>query len=70
MKKHDPLLAAIEAFLDKHLIGETIFGRDAAQDSHLVYDMRKGRKLRRPLRAKIESFMDEYGKPKKKASRA
>lgn len=66
MKKYDPLLSDIEAFLDKHLIGETIFGRNAAKDTHLVYDLRKGRQLRRALRAKIEGYMKSYKNGKSK----
>lgn len=60
MTERDPILPAVEAFLNKHLMGETIFGRDAAKDTHLVYDLRDGRKLRRKLRAKIEQFMKAY----------
>lgn len=56
----DPLLPRIEAFLDKHALGETIFGAHAAGDTHLIYDMRDGRKLRRATRRKIEDFMKAY----------
>lgn len=56
----DPILPKIEAFLDRHAIGETVFGKGAASDSHLVYDLRDGRKLRRALRRRIEVFMKAY----------
>lgn len=56
----DPILPEIEGFLDRHAVGETIFGRDAAGDTHLIYDLREGRKLRRATRRKIEQFMKGY----------
>ena len=62
----DPLLPAIEAFLDKHALGETLFGKNAVKDTHLIYDLRRGRKLRRPLRRKIEDFMRTYKNGKRK----
>ena len=56
----DPLLPKIEAFLNRHAVGETIFGQAATGDTHLVYDLREGRKLRRATRRKIEDFMRGY----------
>ena len=57
MKEPDPILPAVEAFLDRHAMGETIFGAAAAKDTHLVYDLRNCRRLRRATRRKIEDFM-------------
>lgn len=56
---YDDILPKIEAFLDRHAMGETIFGK-TFNDTHLIYDLRTGRKLRRPLRRKIEDFMRSY----------
>lgn len=56
----DPILPRIEAFLNRHALGETVFGKGAAKDTHLVYDLRKGRKLRRATRRAIEEYMRTY----------
>lgn len=61
----DPILPRIEAFLNRHALGETLFGKGAAKDTHLVYDLRKGRKLRRSTRRKVEDFMKSYRNGKK-----
>ena len=53
----DSILPRIEAFLDRHAVGETVFGKEAAGDTHLIYDLRNGRKLRRATRRKIEEFL-------------
>lgn len=63
--QHDTILPKIEAFLDRHAMGETIFG-GVFRDTHLIYDLRDGRKLRRPLRRKIEDFMKSYKNGKSK----
>lgn len=61
----DTILPKIEAFLDRHAFGETLFGAEF-RDTHLVYDLRAGRKLRRPLRREIEDFMRTYKNGKSK----
>ena len=60
------LLSQINAFLDKHLMEPSAFGIKAARDSHLYFDLKEGRKLRRRTVAKVEDFMRTYKNGKKK----
>ena len=56
MTKKQPitLLGKIEKFLAKNDVSATRFGREAANDPKLVFDLREGRELRRATTAKIE----------------
>lgn len=60
----DQLLKKIEAFMRRHDLEPTGFGVGATNDSGLVFDLHKGRKLRRKTIRKITKFMDEYQPPK------
>ena len=51
------LIERIDAYLDLHAMEATRFGTLATNDSHLVFDIRNGRKLRRVTVRKIEAFM-------------
>lgn len=51
------LIERIDAYLDLHVMEATRFGTLATNDSHLVFDIRNGRKLRRVTVRKIEAFM-------------
>ena len=51
------LLAAIERFLAATGMSAAAFGTEALSDPVLVYEMRKGRELRRATRARIRAFI-------------
>ena len=51
----------IEIFLRRHDMPPTKFGRLAARDPRLVFDIRLGRELRPPLAERIRAFMDRSG---------
>lgn len=47
----------IEKFLRKTNMPPSKFGRLAAHDPRLVYDLRNGRELRPPLAERIQNFL-------------
>lgn len=47
----------IERFLRRTEMPATKFGRLAANDPRLVWDLRKGRELRPPTAARLEAFL-------------
>lgn len=51
------LIRTVEAFLTRHAMSATQFGREAAQDPRLVADMREGREPRPPLDQRVRGFM-------------
>lgn len=63
------LLRAVEAFLTKHDIAATKFGRLAARDPRFVLDLRMGRTPRPRTEARIRGWMAEYEVAAKKAAR-
>ena len=54
--------AEIEVFLRRTKMAPTRFGRLAARDPRLVFDMRMGRELRPALAERIRSFIAEQTK--------
>lgn len=56
----DKLLKKITTFLDRQRLEPSAFGLLAANDPHLVFDIRRGRQLRRKLAGKVEDFMKTY----------
>jgi hypothetical protein len=56
----DDLLHDIEAFCRTHHIKDSRFGRDAANDTTLLADLKAGREPRRKTVARIRRFMAEY----------
>ena len=52
------LLRRIERYLKKTRTAPTRFGREAARDPKLVFDLRRGRQARRRLEARINAFID------------
>lgn len=54
------LLSRIEAFLIQSGMSALIFGEDAVNDPRFVYDLRKGRKPGRRVRARVEAFMADW----------
>ena len=52
------LLRRIERFLRITGTSPTRFGRQAAQDPRLVFDLRNGREPRAPTAARIVAFLD------------
>ena len=55
------LLERINAFLERHAMEASRFGVLAINDGHLVFDLARGRKLRRATVRKIEEFMAQDG---------
>ena len=53
------LLEQINQFLEKHAMEASRFGVLAINDGHLVFDLARGRKLRRATVRKIEDFMEQ-----------
>jgi hypothetical protein len=53
------LLGRIELYLRRSGTPPTRFGRDAARDPRLVFDLRRGRELRPRLESRILAFLDE-----------
>lgn len=51
----------IEQFLRRTGMAPTRFGRAAAHDPRLVFDMRLGREIRPPLAARVRTFIAGYG---------
>lgn len=56
---HDDLLARIDAFLDRHGMAESRFGRDATGEGDLVSSIRKGRSPTLKMLHRITAFMAE-----------
>lgn len=54
------LIRTVESFLSRHAISASQFGRDAAHDPRLVYDLRAGRAPRLPLDQRVRGFMDGF----------
>jgi len=55
-----PVLRHIEAFLRRTGMAPTRFGREAARDPRLVFDMRRGREPSDRMRRRVEHFMNIY----------
>ena len=55
------LIREIERFLRQTGLAATTFGRLAAADPRLVFDLRNGREPRKGLRLKVEHFMNTFG---------
>lgn len=54
-------LHMIEQFLRRHEMAPTRFGREAARDPRLVFDLRNGREPTDRMRRRLEHFMNKYG---------
>lgn len=57
MTEPDPILKDVERFLRRSRMSPTAFGREAAKDPKLVFELRQGRECRRALRDKLQQFM-------------
>lgn len=55
------LLARIETFLRHTGMPPTRFGREAARDPRLVYDLRRGRTVGDRLRQRVTAFINGAG---------
>jgi hypothetical protein len=51
------LLKKIEIFMRTHHVPPTRFGREAARDPRLVFDLRRGRRAGRRLTARVEAYI-------------
>ena len=56
------LLRRIERHLKKTRMAPTAFGRESMRDPQLVFDMRRGREVRRLTEARILAFIDAHEK--------
>ncbi len=63
----DPILPEIETFMVAHSIKPTTFGKLAAGDPQFVFELRRGRELRRSLRERVRSFMITFKAPDRSA---
>ena len=54
------LICSINQFLSRHQMAPTVFGRCAAQDPRLVFDLRNGREPRGAMEARCRAFMAGY----------
>ena len=54
------LIRDIERFLRQSGLPPTTFGRLAASDPRLVFDLRNGREPRKGLRIRVEHFMNIF----------
>ena len=52
----------IEGFLKRSGMRPTRFGRLAARDPRLVFDVRHGRELRPPLIQRVRAFIESQGR--------
>lgn len=55
------LIRRIEAFLRTSGLPATKFGRLAAADPRLVFDLRNGREPRKRMVLRVEHFMNTFG---------
>jgi len=55
----DLLLARIEAYLTAQGMAPTAFGKSAAGDPRLVFEMRAGRELRRATAERVNRFLEQ-----------
>lgn len=58
------LIAKIEAFLQRHGMAPTRFGREAAKEASLLTTLRNGRSISLARANKIVSYMDRYDREK------
>lgn len=49
--------ASVEAYLEKHGMTPTRFGREAANDPSFVFQLREGRELRTATRERVVAYM-------------
>lgn len=54
------LIREIERFMTRTGLAPTTFGRLAACDPRLVFDLRNGREPRDAMRTRVEHFMNTY----------
>jgi hypothetical protein len=53
------LVRRIEHYLKRSGVRPTRFGREAARDPRLVFDLRRGRQLRRRTEAKLLAYLEQ-----------
>src|SRR3546814_5975495 len=61
------LRRSVEKFLSQTGMAPTRFGRDAARDPRLVFDLRNGREPGDRVKRRVEHFMNIYGQEKKRS---
>jgi 2,4-dienoyl-CoA reductase-like NADH-dependent reductase (Old Yellow Enzyme family) len=63
-----PLIVAIDAFLNDRSVSPVSFGRAAMNDPHFVRDLRKGRRVWPETEAKVRQFMASYQSAEQQAA--
>ena len=58
-----PLLSEIEVFRARHGMSKSRFGEGALGDPRLVFDLEKGRELRRSTEGKVRRWMASFSSP-------
>jgi 2,4-dienoyl-CoA reductase-like NADH-dependent reductase (Old Yellow Enzyme family) len=56
----DPLLSAVEKFLEASQMTATAFGQQALNDPAFVHELRRGRECKRATRARTYEFIREF----------
>ena len=51
-------LARIEKYIRRARMSPSRFGKEAGRDPQLVFDLRRGRRLRRPTEARLCAWLD------------
>jgi len=64
MTAREQLISEIEAFLERHQMYPTTFGRLAANDTALVSRLRNGASVRLDTADRLRKFMADYRPPK------
>jgi len=62
--EREKLLAEVEAFLERHDMPPSNFGRQAMSDATFVFDLRKGQDIKLSTADRCRRFMAEYKAPK------
>src|SRR3546814_10259988 len=62
------LRRSVEKFLSQTGMAPTRFGRDAARDPRLVFDLRNGREPGDRVKRRVEHFMNIYGRSEENTS--
>ena len=57
MSELDAFRADVEAFIEKHGLSPTRFGREAVGDAMFVSQLRSGREPRSSVRERVKAFM-------------
>lgn len=60
MSAREKFLAEVEAFMSRHDMPPSTFGRLAMSDATFVFDLRKGQDIKMSTADRCRQFMNEY----------